>query len=146
MRPALATPPLVGLAVLWALAGCRLGLGPLPPEVDGLVDYLSERNLQLAVDDVAYDRAFDAVDPEAHVVTYRVTALQPRALSSGPPALIDVYPLQTPAEVEAGIAGLRRLHDRGELYTDGTLVLYVRGDAPDLALALGRRYGVPLAI
>jgi len=146
MRPTLATPPLVGLAVLWALAGCRLGLGPLPPEVDDLVDYLSERNLQLAVDDVAYDRAFDAVDPEAHVVTYRVTALHPRALSSGPPALIDVYRFQTAAEVEAGIAGLRRLHDRGELYTGGALVLYVRGDAPDLALALGRRYGVPLAI
>lgn len=132
--------------MLLLVVGCRLGLGPLPPEVDDLADYLSERNLQLAVDDVTYDRAFDTVDPDAHVVTYRVTAIQPRSRTYRPPALIDVYRFQTEADAETGIAGLRRIHDRGELYTDGTLVLYVRGDAPDLALALGRRYGTPVSL
>ena len=128
------------------LAGCRLGLGPLPPEVDDLADYLAGQNLQLAVDDVAYDRAFDSVDPDAHVVTYRVTAGQPQSRGSRPPALIDVYRFRTEADAEAGLAGLRRIHDRGELYVDGALVLYVRGDAPDLRLALGRRYGAPLGV
>lgn len=138
--------PLLALAAVSALAGCRLGLGPLPPEVDGLVGYLSERNLQLAVDDVAYDRAFDSVDPDAHVVTYRVTALQPPSGRYQPPAHVDVYRFATAAGAEAGIAGLRRIHDRGRLYADGTLVLYVRGSVPDLDPALGRRYGAPISV
>ena len=140
--------PLLALAAvgLTALAGCRLGLGPLPPEVDGLVDYLSRRNLQLAVDDIAYDRAFDRVAPDAHVVTYRVAALQPPAGTYQPPAHIDVYRFPSGADAEAGIVGLRRIHDRGRLYRDGALVLYVRGSAPDLYLALDRRYGTAIPV
>ena len=126
------------------LAGCQLGLGPLPAEVQALSDYLVARNLRLTPDATAYDRAFDSVDPDAHVVSYRVTAPQP-----GPRpevALVDVYRFGGEAARERGVAGLRRIHDRGRLYGDGRLVLHVRGSAPQLDLLLGRRYGAAVQV
>ena len=130
---------------LLALAGCVFGRAPLPSDVQDLVDYLEARNLRLVPAEVAYDRAFETVDAEAHVVTYSVTATQPRSQDrrlAG--ALLDVYQFDSEAALTAGLAGLRRIHARGDLYVRGTTVLYVRGDAPDLAVALGRRFGVPI--
>ena len=132
------------LLALVAIAGCAVGLGPLPAEVDALVDYLERRNLQLTPVDVAYDRAFETVDPDAHVVTYGVTPTTQPARRRPAAALMDVYLFASEAALERGLDGLRRLHSRGQIYVDERTVLYVRGDEPDLTVALGRRFGPPL--
>ena len=138
-------PPLRTLVLaLAALAGCTLGLGPLPADVEALADDLERRGLRLTPYDAAYDRAFDSVDAGAHVVTYEVTALDAERTPGSRGALLDVYRFRSDAAVERGLEGLRRIHATGELYRDGRVVVHARGDAPGLRLALGRRYGAPV--
>ena len=144
---ALASVALASVALAAVVAGCAVGLGPLPAEVEDLVDYLERRSFRLTPDATAYDTAFERVDPEAHVVSFRVRAAGltlERQRSAG--AILDVYRFGSAAKAESGIAGLRRIHSRGDLYVEGTTVVHVRGREPDLDLALVRRYGTPLDV
>lgn len=139
MRPVTLSP------LLALLSGCVFGLGPLPPEVDDLSDYLRRQNLRLVPAEVAYDRAFERIDPDAHVVTYEVTVAGPTSSPHRRGAYIDVFWFASEDATEAGVAGLRRVHGAGSIYVDGRLVVYLRGETPGLQFALERRFGTPRA-
>ena len=130
---------------LLLLAGCvTFGRGPLPAEVEGVVDYLEARNFRLVPDRVAYDQAFERVDSTAHVMTFEVSAVEPPPRRFRRPAFIDVYQFQTDAATATGVRALLLRHCRGDVYADGPLVVCARGDVADLELVLLNRFGSPV--
>ena len=137
------TRSLLALAVAasWVAAGCATS-GPLPAAVDGLIESLEQRGLQLLPYDIGYDRAFDRVDPEAHVATYLVRGVEPPTRRRTA-AVLDLYQFETEAAAGAAVPELRHIHAAGTLYVDGRLVALARGDTPGLQLALRRRFGAP---
>lgn len=127
-----------------AAVGCAT-TGPLPAAASGLVEELEQRGLQLVPYDVGYDRAFDRVDPEAHVVTYAVGGIEPPT-KRRTAAVLSVFQFATDAQAEADLGRLRRTYPTDDLYVDGRLAVLVTGTTPGLDLALRRRFGPPVDV
>lgn len=135
---------LLPLALCAAAACVAVGCattGPLPPAVDGLVGELERRGLQLLPYDVGYDRAFDRVDPGAHVATYAAGGIEPPT-QRRTYAVLSVFQLSADADAPR----LRRVYPAGDLYVDGRLAVLVTGETPGLDLALWRRFGPPVDV